>query len=244
MDICAAALIRFAERHAAEARAQAGARKRPPAQSGAGTGGCGLRLGAGQRPAHLLGSAAVLLVCPPGRDHRVEHLGLVLPGPAGPAPRSLLPARARGGHAHPRAGGRTAALFLDQIQQPARSAQGRRHRGGVRHLHRFRPDQRRRPAPGRLGRGQRGQLSPSGRDRRDAPAPAQLLHPGQQEKPGPLHPARRQDHPHRLWPALDLQLRPDRPGAGAPGQDRWPTRAAAGPAAASRWAPLAKRATS
>ena len=44
---------------------------------------------------------------------------------------------------------------------------------------------------------------------------AQLLDPGQQEEPRPLHQARGPHHPHRLRPALGLQHRPDRPGAGA-----------------------------
>ena len=131
----------------------------------------------------------------------------------------LLPARPAGRQPEPRAGRRAAAVLLDQVQQPARPAQGGRDRRRERHLHRLRPDQRRRPAPRWLGRRQRGHLPAARRDRRDAPAPAQLLHPGQQEEPRPLHPARRPHHPHRLRAALHLQRRPDRPGAGAHGQE-------------------------
>jgi hypothetical protein len=54
-------------------------------------------------------------------------------------------------------------------------------------------------------RRQRGQLPAAGRDRGDAPAAAQLLGPGQQEEPRPLHQARGAHHPHRLRPALGLQ---------------------------------------
>ena len=121
-------------------------------------------------------------------------------------------------HADARPGRRAAAMLLDQVQQPARAAQGGRDRRRERHLHRLRPDQHRRAARGRLGRRQRGDLPAAGRGRGDAPAAAQRLAPGQQEEPRPLHQARRQDHPHRLRAAVDLQRRPDRAGAGAPGQ--------------------------
>ena len=70
----------------------------------------------------------------------------------------------------------------------------------------------------RLRRRQRGHLPDPGCDRGDAPAAAQFLHPGQQEEPGPLHQAGRPDHPHRLRPAIGLQPRPDRAGAGPPGE--------------------------
>ena len=53
----------------------------------------------------------------------------------------VLPAGAGRRHADPRAGRRAAAVLLDQVQQPARPAQGGRDRGRERHLHRFRPDQ-------------------------------------------------------------------------------------------------------
>ena len=111
-------------------------------------------------------------------------------------------------------------MLLDQVQQPARAAEGGRHRGRERHLHRLRPDQRGRHPGRRLRRRQRRHLPDAGRDRGDAPAPAQQLHPGEPQEPRPLHQARRQDHPHRVRPAVRLQRRPDRPGVGADGQER------------------------
>ena len=45
------------------------------------------------RAARLPGSAAVLLVRPPGRHHRAQHLGRLLPRPPRPAPVAVLPAR-------------------------------------------------------------------------------------------------------------------------------------------------------
>ena len=42
--------------------------------------------------------------------------------------------------------------------------------------------------------------------------PAELVDPGQQAEPRPLHQARRQDYPHWFRTAFCLQCRPDRPG--------------------------------
>ena len=42
---------------------------------------------------------------------------------------------------------RAAGVFLHQVQQPSRAAQGGRHRRRERHLHRLRQHQHRRPAP-------------------------------------------------------------------------------------------------
>ena len=216
--ICADALIRFAERHAEKARELARKEADPRAQGGTGAHCRGLLPCAGPRPSRFLGGPAGLLVCPPGRDHRAEPLGRLLPRPSGPAPPSILRQRHGGRHAHPRAGRGTAAMLLDQIQQPAGPAQGRRHGSRKQHLHRFCPDQYRRALGGRLGCRQRGHLSDPGRDRRDAAAAAQLLDPGQQKEPRSFYQASGQDHPYRLWPAVGVQLRPDRPGTGSHGQ--------------------------
>ncbi len=105
--------------------------------------------------AHVLGGAAGLLVRPPGRHHRAEHLGLVLPGPARPAPLPVLQARDRGRHADARAGEGTAAVLLGEVQQPAGAAEGRRDGGRERHLHRLRQHQQRRPEGRRQRRRQR-----------------------------------------------------------------------------------------
>ena len=70
-------------------------------------------------------------------------------------------------------GPRAARVLLRQVQQPPGAAQGRRHRGGERHLHRLRQHQPRRAARRRLRRLERG-LAPAARHhRRDAPAAAQ-----------------------------------------------------------------------
>jgi trans-4-hydroxy-L-proline dehydratase len=50
------------------------------------------------------------------------------------------------GHAHRGGGARAAPVLLDQVQQPAGAAEGRRHGGRERHLHRFRQHQHRGPA--------------------------------------------------------------------------------------------------
>ena len=55
----------------------------------------------GTRAQRFLGGAAILLVRPPGRDHRTESLGRLQPGQAGPAPVSLLSARPGGRHSDP-----------------------------------------------------------------------------------------------------------------------------------------------
>ena len=54
-------------------------------------------------------------------------------------------------HADARSGRRAAAVLLDQVQQPARAAQGGRDRRRERHLHRLRADQHRRRASRRIG---------------------------------------------------------------------------------------------
>ena len=73
------------------------------------------------------------------------------------------------------------AGLLGQVQQPARPAQGRRHGRGERHLHRLRPDQRRRPEGGRHRRRQRADVPHPRRDRGDAHPPAELDGPDQRQ---------------------------------------------------------------
>ena len=68
---------------------------------------------------------------------------------------------------------RAAGVLLHQVQQPSRAAQGRRHRGRERHLHRLRQHQPRRPAARRLRRLERGLAPPARHRGRDAPAAAQ-----------------------------------------------------------------------
>ena len=129
MAICADGLIRFGERHAEKARQLAAAGAGPTTQGRAGAHRAGLHPRAGARAARFLGGVAILLVCPPGSNHRAEPLGCLQPRQAGPAPVSLLQTGFGKRYIHPRAGRGAAALFLDQVQQPARAAQGRRHRG-------------------------------------------------------------------------------------------------------------------
>ena len=57
----------------------------------------------------------------------------------------VLRARPRRRHADARAGARTARVLLGEVQQPAGAAQGGRHGGRERHLHRFLQHQHRRP---------------------------------------------------------------------------------------------------
>ena len=90
MLICAKAMIRFAERHAEKARELAARESEPAAQGRAGAHRRGLLARPRPRPARLLGGPAILLVRAPGRDHRDESVGLLLPGPAGPAPVPVL----------------------------------------------------------------------------------------------------------------------------------------------------------
>ena len=111
----------------------------PRRKSGTGEDRRGLPPRAGACAARFPGGAAGVLVRPPGRHHRAEYLGFVQPGPPGPAPRALLQARHRDGDSHARPGAGTAGVLLGEVQQPARAAQGRRDRGGERHLHRLLP---------------------------------------------------------------------------------------------------------
>ena len=120
-----------------EAARLAAGRDGPGPEAGTGTDRGQLRLGARARAAHVLGGAAGLLVRPPRRHHRAEHLGLVLPGAARPAPLPVLQARDRGGHADARAGEGAPPVLLGEVQQPAGAAEGRRDRGRERHLHRL-----------------------------------------------------------------------------------------------------------
>ena len=136
-----------------------------------------------------------------------------------------------------------AGVLLGQVQQPARPAQGRRHGRGERDLHRFRPDQRRRPQDRRHRRRQPAVLPPPRRHRGDAHPPAQLDGPDLGQGPGRLPVAGPADRQDRLRPAFDLQHRHHRQGARAAGQIRRRTPATAGPAAASRPGPSARRTT-
>ena len=98
-------------------------------------------------PRDLPGGAAVLLVLPPGGDHRAERLGRLQPGPPRPAPAARSTERELGRrHADRGQRPRAARVLLHQVQQPPGAAQGRRHRGRERHLHRLRQHQPRRPA--------------------------------------------------------------------------------------------------
>jgi trans-4-hydroxy-L-proline dehydratase len=126
MALCARAIIRFAERHAEQAEALAKSEPHPARRQRVGADRGGLPPGAGPRPAHLLGGAAGLLVRAPGRDQRAQHLGRLLPRQARPAPAPVLPPGAAGRVAFARPGGGAAAALLDQVQQPAGAAQGRR----------------------------------------------------------------------------------------------------------------------
>ena len=143
----------------------------------------GLLACAGACAAQFPRGAAILLVLPPGRHHRVERLGFLQPRPSRPAPVSVLRKRTGGGNAHPGKRARIAGMFLRQIQQPSRAAQGRRHRRGKRHLHRLRQHQYRRPAARRLGRFERDVPHPARHRGRVAPAPAQHQHPAFAQKP-------------------------------------------------------------
>ena len=94
MLICADAIIHFAGRYAEQAEALAAAEPDPARRNELLQIAAVCRWVPAHAPAHLLGGAAGLLVHPSGRHHRAEHLGLVRPGAAGPAPGPLLPARA------------------------------------------------------------------------------------------------------------------------------------------------------
>ncbi len=212
-------MIRFAERHAEQARAAGRGESRPARKARAASDRGGLPAGAGPRPARFPGGAAVLLVRPPGRDHRAEYLGRVQPRPPRPAPVSLLPAGTGRRDADPRVGAKSCC-----------SASGSSSTTSPRRPRWASPPRRAAPTPtlprstsaaltrGRLGRRQRGHLPAARRDRRDAPAAAQLEHPGQHEEPRRIPQARAARSSAQGWPALGLQRRRDRAGAGAPGQ--------------------------
>ena len=185
-DISCDALIVFAERHAALARRAGGEETDARAQGGAAEDRRGVHARAGARPARFPRGAAVLLVLPPGRDHRAERLGLVQPRPSRPAPAAVLRARPGRRHADPGERPRAAGVLLHQVQQPSRAAQGRRDRRRKRHLHRLRQHQHRRPAARRLGRLERGLAPPARHRGRDAPAAAEHEHPALAQEPGPL----------------------------------------------------------
>ena len=154
--IAADAVIRFAERHAELAAEMAAAETRSAAQSRTGADRRRLPPRAGARAAQFPGSAAGLLVHPPRRHHRAEYLGLLQSratwtstcirstSATWPAARSTRE-QAR----------ELLAVLLGEVQQPARAAQGGRHRGRERHLHRLLQHQHRRPQARRLVRRQR-----------------------------------------------------------------------------------------
>ena len=205
MDICADALIRFAERHAEKARELARSRQTRSAE----------------QELERIAEVCTHVPAHAPRDfwealqyYWFVHLGVTTelnPWDAfcpGKLDQHLLPfyeARPGRGDTDAGAGRGAAAVLLDQVQQPARAAQGGRHRRGEQHLHRLCPDQHRRRHAGWLRRGQRGYLPDPGCDRGDAVAAAQLIHPGQQKEPRSLCQACRAHHPHRIWPALRVQ---------------------------------------
>ena len=199
-------------------RAPGRGRERPGAQGGARADRRHLRVGARTPRAHVLGGAAVLLVRPPGRDHRAEHVGLVLPGTPRSAPLPVLQARDRGRHADARAGEGTPAVLLGEVQQPAGAAEGRRDGGRERHVHRLRQHQQRR-TEGRRQRRRERRLVPDPRGhRRDAPPAAVVEHPVEQEEPRSVPEEGVRGHPQGLGPAVGLQRRHGGRGTGAPGE--------------------------
>ena len=74
-------------------------------------------------------------------------------------------------------------MFLGQVQQPARPAEGRRYRGTERDLHRLCADQHRRAEARRRRRGQRRVVPDARRGRGDAAGAAERVHPDQQRNP-------------------------------------------------------------
>ena len=151
MRICAEALIRFAERHAEQARELAAAETDPHAQAELEH----IAEVCAQVPAHAPRDFWEAL-----QYYWFVHLGVTTElntwdsFSPGRLDQHLYPFYQQGladGTPDPRPGRRAAAVLLDQVQQPARPAQGGRDRRRERHLHRLRPDQHRRPA-GRMAR--------------------------------------------------------------------------------------------
>ena len=209
--------LRRAPRRTGGGRGRAGARRHPPR----GTAEDRRRLPPGARPraARLPRGAADVLVLPPRRHHRAQRLGRLQPGPPRPAPLAVLRGGPRRRHAHARIGARAARVLLHQVQQPHRAAQGRRHRGRERHLHRLRQHQPRRPAARRQRRLERGDAPPARHHRRDAPAAAEQQRAGVAQDARRGAEARAARHPQRLRLPVALQRRRGRRGAAPPGQD-------------------------
>ena len=122
-------------------------------------------------------------------------------------------------HAHARVGARAARVLLHQVQQPHRAAEGGRHRGRERHLHRLRQHQPRRPAARRQRRLERADAPAARHHRRDAPAAAEQQHAGLAQDARRRAEARAARHPQRLRLPVALQRRRRRRGAAPPGQD-------------------------
>ncbi len=216
----------------------------PGAQGGAAQDRRRVHPGAGPRAPGLPGGPAVLLVLPPGGDHRAERLGRVQPRAPGPAPVALLPERAGRGHPHPGQGQGAAGVLLHQVQQPHGAGQAGGDRGRERHLHRLRQHQPGGPAAGRFGRLQRVDPPAPGDHRRDAPAAAQQQHAGLAQDPRRGAQARPAGHPQRLRIPVPVQRRRGGGGAAAPGQDPGGRPGGRQLAAAWKWGPSARRRTS
>ena len=181
----------------------------------------GLLARPGPRPARLLGSPAILLVRPPRRHHRDTTLGLLQPRPARSAPVSLLQEGAGRRDADARSRPRncsSASGSSSTTSRPRRRSASRPRRAG--------------PTP-TSPRSTSAACKEDGSDGvnevtyliLDVIEEMRLLQPssigpGQQEEPGPVPQAGRSDHPHRVRPALGLQHRRHRPGAGPHGQVR------------------------
>ena len=147
MEIACDAVILFAERHAALAeRAGRAASRTPPAAPSCARSPEVCRRVPAHAPRDFHEALQTYWFCHlavitelngwdsfnPG--HLDQHLG---PSTRGASPTGTLT---------PRVGARAARVLLRQVQQPPRAAQGRRDRGGERHLHRLRQHQPRRPA--------------------------------------------------------------------------------------------------
>jgi formate C-acetyltransferase len=176
MDICADALIRFAERHAEAARELAGSEKDP------------------RRKRELERIAEVCSHVPAHapRDfwealqyYWFVHLGVTTelnPWDAfnpGKLDQHLFPFYKKGleegALTHDQA---EITMLLDQVQQPTCAAQSRGHGGRKQYVYRFRSDQRGWCEGGWLRRCQRGHLPDPGRHRGDAAVAAQLFNSG------------------------------------------------------------------
>ena len=114
-------MIRFAQRHAGSARDMAGSESDPQRKAELEHIARRLPTGARPRPARSLGGPAVLLVRPPGGDHRTEYLGLVRPRASGPAPCSLSTERdiAEGSLTRERAAELLQCFWIKFNNQPA-----------------------------------------------------------------------------------------------------------------------------